>query len=170
MNLSCRPGNNGIAQPTSNIAHWPLTVLQQKFPCGLKSIFPLDHDYKRDVCKTFRTPWSAHKVNYNSLCYELLINGGFIGLYLKTFLESRKRFKNLMSSEAKVYVPSKSLWAGPAEKHYCAYPVGHIPRKQTHKLEITWICARWAILTGSKSCHLCVWYQVSFIQMLHTDI
>ena len=60
-----------------------------KSPCSPKSVFPIDHHYKRDVCKTVdRTPPTANNVNYDSFYYVILIQGRFY--ICKTILEPRK--------------------------------------------------------------------------------
>lgn len=65
----------------------PGTLLS--LPCGPKTIFSIDHHYKRDVRKTVDgTPGAANKVNYNDFYYEFLSHVRFyIG---KTFLKLRK--------------------------------------------------------------------------------
>lgn len=54
-----------------------LGIAAKELPCGPKSIFAIDHSYKRDICKTVdRTSRIANKVIYDSFYYEFLIYGG----------------------------------------------------------------------------------------------
>lgn len=47
-----------------------LGIAAKELPCGPKSIIPIDHHYKRDICKTLdRTPRIANKVTYGSFYY-----------------------------------------------------------------------------------------------------
>ena len=131
-----------------------LQYCSEKSPCGPKSIFPIDHHCKRDVCKTVdRTPRTANNVNYDSFYYELLIHGGFIFVKLSSSWE--KRFKNLWCHHN-----VKSVgWAGTCGrgqrgKHYCAYSVGCTTRKQTWKLETFFgVCASRAVFKGLNGRH-----------------
>lgn len=68
-----------------------------KILCVLKSISPIGHHYKRDVCIAVELfdPWRFHSC--------------------KTFLEPRKGIqKSVMSSQCKVHKPSGNLWVEPA--------------------------------------------------------
>ena len=132
--------------------HW--RYCSEKSPCSQKSIFPIDHHCKRDVCKTVdRTPRTANNVNYDSFYYELLIHGGFI--FVKLSSSREKRFKNpWRHHNVKSMGRAGARGRGQRGKHYCAYSVGRTTRKQTRKLETFFgVCARRAIPIGLNGRH-----------------
>ncbi len=62
----------------------------EKSPCGPKSIFPIDHHCKRDVCKTVdRTPPAVNMVSYYSWHCIFLIHGRLFNLF-KNFSKAQK--------------------------------------------------------------------------------
>lgn len=78
-------GYGATAQPCLQLFfRWPLAVLQQIIPCGLKCIFHTDQHCKIAVCKTFdRTPPAITMVNYWSFYCIILHHGGLI--FVKLF-------------------------------------------------------------------------------------
>lgn len=76
------PGHSESAQPCfSRFSQCLLLVQQLKFSCGPKSIYPIDHDYKRDLCKTVDKTFKLQKRSITRAA-QLILNNKKLQLWL----------------------------------------------------------------------------------------